>query len=346
MGDPAFRPLLDALFLETGVPEVSPGKPTAFAPWFEQSLQDNGWRDPKLISRARRAAEDQLLTTAALRLVGLRAWGAAASGVPGLDVMLIGSIGRAEAGAMSDFDLLFVGPTRAALPPNGMKESDDERTRTDAMRARPWRDAFVTAARAAKYDFPNDPRKPDLKVICVDELWDRTTPPALSSEQRRRHGANALACGHELPGAAGALAGLLDFARRQAHEEYARHRISNMRRYISDPWDLSRPHNVHGFLSQAWQAIVFFCDLPVRPRTPYWRVPTLVPFDAQAERRWANAMYALYLQRQCDADVPVIDFGIVRDAVVDLVRCTEASFGLQSAAAQQIREVIENADAY
>jgi hypothetical protein len=339
--DPEYSAVLLEVLTEGGVPVSSPGD---FGKWFEDSLHRTGWTDGRLIGRARLAAEDQILTTAALRLVARRAWSKAAGSVTALDSMLVGSIGRGESGSMSDFDFLFVGDTAADLSPNGMQPSDKENTRTDVMRARPWRDEFVGAARAAMYDFPKDAQKPDLKVICAAELW--ANPEVLVIEQRIRHGTNALACGHNLRDAAGAIDKLLAFGARQDRSEQARHRIRLMRHYLSNPADISRPHNAHGFLSQMWQAIVFFCNVSVRPRTPYWQVPTLVVFDQKGQRSWANAVNALRLMRQCDGPPPRTEEAMIVEGARDLLRCARASFGLADGAAQEISAVLDEADAY
>jgi hypothetical protein len=343
--DPEFAAVFSAVLAELGVPvTASSGAASAFRAWFDVSLRDMGWSNGKFTDRARGAAEDQLLATAALRLVARRAWAAAAGSVDALDAMLIGSIGRGEASCASDFDLLFVGNALVDLAPNGVDPAADEYERSDMLRARPWRNEFVQAARAAKYNFPGYSDKPDLKVVCADELWDQAG--RLSSEQRIRHGTNALACGHELRTGAGAIGKLLDLSRKQPRDSQARHRITLMKHYLSNPDGMSRPHNAHGFLSQTWQAIMFFCNVPMHPRTPYWRAPMLVPLDAKGQRTWANAVHALYLMRRCDAPPPVTQEEMVRDAAKDLVRCARESFGLAANAAREISAVLDDPDAY
>jgi hypothetical protein len=327
---PAYRPYLDGVLTECAVPLTWSATWIAdFASWFVDQLAANGIAPPFEKNLAE-AAADQLRMTAVMRFIGTTAWRAAEPEVPKFDAAFLGSIGRCEAGSSSDFDLLFAGADEAALTANGVAITDPQARRGVLMRGRPWCTTFRDACVAEQYQFPEWPDKPDLRVIAMTEFTSRTS--VLTDDEKTANAANYTAAGYELR-TSEPFKALRAYAAKQGAAVHGAHRLKLMRHYLDNEEDDGRAHSAHGFLSQAWQAILFYVKRPMYPRTPYWKVPLIVPLDTRGgQQAWTDAMRELYLKRRSNA---VAVDGFIPDAVIYLARAA-VRIGLDPRLAREI----------
>lgn len=325
-----YRPYLTDVLQECDVPLVWGATwMKEFIAWFTNELQTKGI-DRAFHLRLAEAAADQVRMTAVGRFIGTKAWSAAEPQVHRLDAAFLGSLGRCEAGSSSDFDILFAGVSAAELKANGVDVADIEARRAILMRARPWCTTFRDACIAEGYDFPEHP-KPDIRVIAPQtEFYAHAC--VVSSDDRTGHAANYLAAGYDLRAGA-AFAELVDYGKKQGSAKHGEHRLQLIHHYLDNANNDGRAHSAHGFVTQAWQAILFFTKRPLMPRTPYWKVPLILPLASRASQQaWHDAMTELYIKRRSNG---IMVDGFVADGVAHLARCAVA-FGLDPSVARQI----------
>lgn len=336
-----FDAAVAALLGEAGIQlSWSPGQfVRVFDAWLGGELKQRGWEafDSAILVAA---ARDQVEWTSALRIISEDAFQQTKTELLStVDINVMGSIGRGEACAFSDHDLVVIalndaemisfarlfGAAAGALvaSPARPVEQPKEDARSDAVRATKWLQRFLEVMRndnqytlAIRAD--GSVKLPDAYLVTVPDFEDKRILKHQAGYFR--HGGNLINSRFPLREDNARTAAVLTRVTATTDRgELAGHRLDAMddaRLGMSNPY---RPHAAHKLLTQTWQALLFFLE-GVRPRKlPYWSAPLFFDFDLEARHEWRAGIQSISAARR-SGQATAIGANYVIGAALSLVR--------------------------